>query len=221
VIGVAVVFVTVLASYAAAFRPEIAGSPAFWWTFGLPHAALAVFAIERMRRRGTLMERLTPRGGDISIGAITAILLLVASWAVRSKLAPAGTPRQGWLLLLFLQIGDPEAIQRSIVLTTVLCLIALAEEIIWRGYVLDELSDRFGQRRGWILTAVLYAAAALPTLFTLSVPGAGPNPLLVFAAFGCGIVWSFLAGRFGRLLPSAVSHVAFSYFSAVQFRWPV
>jgi membrane protease YdiL (CAAX protease family) len=221
VIGVAVVFVTVLASYTVAFRPSVAGTNAFWWTFGLPHLALAAFALVSMHRRGTLIERITPRGGDISIGAISALILLAGSWAARSSLAPAGTPRQGWLLLLFLQIGDPEEIQRSVALTTALCAIALSEEIVWRGYVLDELNERFGQRRGWILTAVLYAAAALPTAFTLSVPGAGPNPLLVIAAFGCGIVWTYLAARFGRLLPSAVSHVAFSYFSAVQFRWPV
>ena len=219
--GVAIVFFTVFASYLAAFRPELAGTNGFWWTFGLPHAALAIFALLRMHQRGTLLERLAPRGGDISIGAITALLLLAASWAARGALAPAGTPRQGWLLLLFLQIGDPEHLQRSVVLTSALCLIALAEEIVWRGYVLDELNERFGKRLGWVIAALLYAAAALPTAYTLRLPGVGPNPLLVFAAFGCGIVWTFLAGRFGRLLPSAVSHVAFSYFSAVQFRWPV
>ncbi|HEY3500171.1 MAG TPA: CPBP family intramembrane glutamic endopeptidase [Polyangiaceae bacterium] len=219
--GVAVVFVVVFASYAAAFRPELAGENAFWWTFGLPHAALALFAVDRMRRRGTLLERITPRGGDISIGAITALLLLAASWYTRPALAPAGTPRHGWLLLLFLQIGDPDDLQHSVVLTSALCLIALAEELIWRGYVLDELNERFGNRKGWIAAAALYALAALPTVYTLRVPGAGPNPLLVFAAFGCGLLWTFLAARFGRLLPGAVSHVAFSYFSAVQFRWPV
>ena len=67
-IGVAVVFVTVFVTYAVAFRPALAGTNAFWWTFGLPHAALALFALEHMRRRGTLGERLVPRGGDISIG---------------------------------------------------------------------------------------------------------------------------------------------------------
>jgi len=221
VIGVGVVFVTVFASYLAAFQPSLAGENGFWWTFGLPHAALALFALERLRRNGTLFARLTPRGGDISIGAITAILLLLASWYVRSSLAPSGTPRQAWLLVLFLQIGDPERLQHSVVLTSALCLIAVAEELVWRGYVLDELTERFGKRRGWLATAGLYALAALPTAYTLRVPGAGPNPLLVFAAFGCGILWTFLAARFERLLPSIVSHVAFSYFSAVQFRWPV
>jgi uncharacterized protein len=58
-------------------------------------------------------------------------------------------------------------------------------------------------------------------VYSLRDPVAGPNPLLVMAAFGCGLVWTFLAGRFERLLPSIVAHLVFTYFSAVQFRWPV
>lgn len=220
-IGVGVVFFVVFASYAAAFRPELAGEDAFWWIFGVPHVALALFAIDRMRRDGTLVPRVMPRGGDISIGAVTALALLAGSWYVRSELAPGGTPQQAWLLVLFLQFGDPERLQTSVLLTGALCLIVVAEELVWRGYVLNELTERLGKRRGWIATAGLYAAAALPTLYTLRVPGAGPNPLLVLAALGCGILWTFLAARFERLLPSVVSHLAFSYFSAVQFRWPV
>lgn len=219
-IGVAVVVGVVLASYAAAFRPELAGEPAFWWTFGLPHAALAAFAIHQLRREGKWLERLTPRGGDITIGALTALILLGASWAARAAITPAGSPRQSWLLRLYLQLGDPEVIQQSVLLTTVLCLIAFSEELVWRGYVLERANERFGERAGWIVTALLYALAALPTVYTLRDPSAGLNPLLVIAALGCGIVWSFLAARFRRLWPSVLSHVVFSYFSAVQFRWP-
>jgi membrane protease YdiL (CAAX protease family) len=221
VIGVGIVFFVSFVSCAVAFRPEFAGENAFWWSFGVPHVALALFAVDRMRRDGTLVPRIMPKGGDISIGALTALALLAASWYVRSKLAPGGTPQQAWLLVLFLQIGDPEHLQNSVILTGALCLIVIAEELVWRGYVLNELTERLGKRRGWIAAAALYAAAALPTLYTLRVPGAGPNPLLVLAALGCGILWTYLAARFERLLPSIVSHLAFSYFSAVQFRWPV
>jgi membrane protease YdiL (CAAX protease family) len=221
VIGVAIVFLVVFASFAAAFRPDLAGSDRFWWVFGLPHLALAIFASERLYRDGRLRERLTPRGGDISIGALTALALLAASWAVRASLTPTGSPRQAWLFWLYAQIGDPDRVQQSIILTGTLCGIAVAEEIIWRGYVLDRLTTRFGERRGWLLAAMLYALAALPTAYTLRDSVAGPNPLLVLAALGCGIVWTFLAARFKRLLPVIVSHVAFTYFSAVQFRWPV
>ena len=105
-------------------------------------------------------------------------------------------------------------------LTAALLLIAAAEEVIWRGMVLDLLSERFGSRRGWILAAFCYALASVPTIYALRDPVAGLNPLLVTAALGCGIIWSFLAARLGRLAPGLFSHLAFTYFTAVQFRWP-
>jgi membrane protease YdiL (CAAX protease family) len=214
-------FVVVTASYAAAFRPEFAGTPAFYWVFGIPHLLLATLAVRGFARDGTLKARLSPRGGDITLGALPGIALLVASWAAHAVLVPAGTPRQAWLLRLYLVLGDPDTLQHSVFLTSALALIVVCEELIWRGMVLDELSERFGNRRGFVFATLLYALAALPTVYALRDPVAGPNPLLVIAALGCGLVWTFLAGRFGRLLPSTVAHLVFTYFSAVQFRWPV
>jgi hypothetical protein len=66
----------------------------------------------------------------------------------------------------------------------------------------------------------LYGGATIPTAFGLYHPDAGLNPLLVIAALGCGLVWSFMAARLGRLPPVILSHMTFTYFSAVQFRSP-
>jgi len=214
-------FVVVTASYAAAFRLEFAGTAAFYWVFGVPHLALAALAVRGFLRDGTLKARLTPRMGDITLGALPGIALLVASWAARAVLVPAGTPRQAWLLHLYLVLGDPETLQHSVFLTSALAVIVVCEELIWRGMVLDELSERFGNRRAFVFAVLLYALAALPTVYALRDPLAGPNPLLLIAALGCGLVWTFLAGRLGRLLPSVIAHLVFTYFSAVQFRWPV
>lgn len=213
--------VVVTLTYALAFQLSFAGRAAFYWVFGLPHAALAVLAIQGFKRDGTLAQRLTPRGGDLSIGALVGLGLLMASWGARTLIMPAGSPRQAWLLHLYLVLGDPDTLQHSVVLTGALGLIVVAEELVWRGMVLDELTERLGTRRGWLVSALLYALAALPTVYLLRDSMAGPNPLLVIAAFGCGLVWTFLAGRLGRLLPSIVAHLVFTYFSAVQFRWPV
>ena len=219
--AVFIVFAVVTATYAAAFRPALADSATFYWMFGLPHLALAAFAAQRLAARGKLVPRVMPRGGDLSIGAIVGFGLLAASWGARSVLAPTGSPRQIWLLRLYLQLGDPDRLQHSVLLTAALCSIVLAEELVWRGFVLEELTERLGNRRGWVLAALLYALAALPTVYLQRDPVAGLNPLLVVAAFGCGMVWTFMAGRFGRLFPGVVAHLVFTYFSAVQFRWPV
>jgi membrane protease YdiL (CAAX protease family) len=210
----------VTAAMAYAFRFELAGTPWFWVTLGVPYAALAALALYRLWDDGTLVDVLAPRWGDFSLGFLTAALLLLSSWGARAILAPAGSPRLAWLFRIYAQVGDPDVVQKSVVYTTVLLLIVICEELVWRSLVLDELAQRFGSRRAWPLAALCYGLTALPTLYVLQVPTAGPNPLLVTAALGCGIVWSFLASIRGRLVPVIIAHGVFTYFSLVQFRWP-
>ncbi len=217
---VAICFVVSFGAAAFALRPSIAGSPAMWLGLALPYAALGALAIVRLRAMGELKARFRYRSGDMAIGALVGAGLLVASWWGRSTFAPQDTPEAGWLRLIYEQAGNPEVLQNSIVLTGVLLLIALLEELVWRGLVLTELTEKIGRRGAWPLAAVLYALVQVPTLWTLSTPEAGPNPLVIFAALGCGIVWSFLAARTRRLIPSMISHAIFTYFSATQFRLP-
>lgn len=203
-----------------AFRLEVAGSPWFWAALAVPYLALAAWALHKLWDEGTLADVLAPRWGDLSLGFLTAAVLLLASFGARAVLAPAGSTRLAWLVRIYAQIGDPDVVQRSIAYTSLLLLIVVCEELVWRSMVLDELTARFGSRRGWPLAALCYGVTALPTLFTLRDPLAGLNPLLVTAALGCGIVWSFLASIKGRLLPVVIAHGVFTYFSLVQFRWP-
>jgi hypothetical protein len=151
---------------------------------------------------------------------ILAAALLLLSWAVRLVVAPAGSIRQAWLFRIYLQIGDSESIKRSALLTVLILVIAACEELVWRGMVLTLLAERVGVRRAWPLAALVYSASLIPTAFGLADPAAGPNPLLLIAGLGCGLVWSFAAAKLGRLMPVIFSHMVFSYFSAVQFRWP-
>lgn len=214
------VVLAVALANAFAFRLDVAGSWKFWAGLGLPYAALAAFALYKLWDDGTLLDVLRPRWGDFSIGFVTAAVLLAGSWAARSVLVPTGTPRHLWFLRVYAQVGDADTVQRSLVLTLVLLGIALCEELTWRGFVLPAAEERFGPRSGWLVAALAYALAHLPTVFTLVDPVAGPNPLLLIAALGAGLVWTFTAKMTRRLPPVIVSHLAFSYFSVVQFRWP-
>lgn len=203
-----------------AFRLELAGTPTFWFALLIPHALLAVVAVKRLWDDGALLDVLGPRWGDLSLGVVTGALLLLASFGARAVLAPAGSTRLAWLFRVYAQVGDPDLVQRSVVYTSALFLVVICEELVWRSLVLDELTARFGTRLAWPLAALCYGLSALPTLYTLRDPLAGYNPLLVTAALGCGIVWSFLASIKGRLIPVIIAHAVFTYFSLVQFRWP-
>ncbi len=217
-----VILATLLLSAAAgfAFRPTLAGTGAFWAAVAIPNFLAAAWALHYLHREDLLFERLRPRGGDISLGALVGVGLLVASWAGRTTLVAAGTPQQAWLLNIYIQIGDPEVVQSSVLMTVLLLSVVLAEELFWRGWVLDACSKRVGPRRGWMLATLLYAATLLPTVVTLAAPLAGPNPMLFVAALFCGLVWTFMAHVIGRLPPVILAHAVFTYFSVVQFRLP-
>jgi uncharacterized protein len=210
----------ITATMAFAFRLELAGSPWFWVALGVPYLALAALALYRLWDDGTLLDVLKPRAGDVSLGVLSALVLLAASWGGRAVLAPAESPRLGWLIRVYAQIGDSDVVQKSPVYTAALLGIVVCEELVWRSMVQGELTQRFGTRRGWPIAALCYGFTALPTLYTLRVPFAGYNPLLVTAAVGCGLVWSFLASIKGRLLPVMIAHAVFTYFALLQFRWP-
>jgi membrane protease YdiL (CAAX protease family) len=180
----------------------------------------SAYALYRMWDEGTLKDILIPRRGDFALGAGAALVLLVATWAARAYIAPPGSPQQAWLAYVYLLIGDPNFLQRSIVLSAAVLLVACFEEIVWRVLVLDQLMQRLGARRAWPLSALLYGLALAPTAYTLRAEPAGLNPLLPLAALGCGLVWGFMGRLFGRLAPIAFSHMIFSYFTATQFRLP-
>ncbi len=201
-----------------ALRVSMAGKPEMWLVLGLAYAVLGGLGLGQLWDRHLLFERLRPRAGDVTIGAVVGLVLLIGSWAARSVLAPVDSPRHAWLLLIYLAIGDPNTIQRSLPITLTLLLIAVLDEIIWRGYVLDALGERYGPRRAFVYSVLLYGAAALPTVVTLRDAVAGPNPLWVLLALGTGLFWAFLARLIGRLPPGIISHLVFAYFSAVQFR---
>lgn len=208
------------AAMALAFRAAFAGSPAFWLALGVPYAGLAALAVLRLWRAGALLDVLAPRWGDFSFGVVAGGLLVLSGLAARAVLAPAGSTRIIWLLRIYAQIGNADAVQRSVVYTLALLAIVICEELVWRSLVLDELSERFGTRRAWPLAALFYGISALPTLVTLKDDVAGYNPLLVTAALGAGLVFSFLASIKGRLAPVIIAHGVFTYFSLMQFRWP-
>ena len=219
-IWVALVLVVSSASIAFAVSAPQTTPLSLWGPLALGYGALAGVALARLRVRGVLAKRLAPRWGDPSLGALSGLFLLAATWVGRSQLMPAGSSERVWLMQLYWLLGDPATLQRSVLYTLLVLFVPLCEELVWRGLVLEELRDRLGPRRAWPVAALLYALVAVPTAFTLAIPGVGLNPLLVLGALGCGLVWTFIANQSGRLPAAMLSHAAFTYFSATQFRLP-
>jgi membrane protease YdiL (CAAX protease family) len=218
VIIAALVLALGAAAMAVATRQDLSGTMFVFLVPAVPYAIFTVLAVLRMQREGTLSEKLRPRSGDLTFGAIVTVMLLLGAVAGRTVLAPHGSARVGWLIRVYQQIGDPDALQRHMVsVSLAVVVVASLEEISWRGLVFPALEDSLGTRRAWPATALLYAVAHLPTMFILRDPFAGPNPLVVIAALGCGLVWGLIVVRTGRLPVAIISHALFTLAIAIHF----
>jgi membrane protease YdiL (CAAX protease family) len=218
VLRIAVATALVAAAVTFAMQQNMSGSPVALLVLALPYAVLSVLAILYMKREGTLGERLRPKSGDLTFGALVTVMLFFAAIAGRKFLAPHGSVREAWVMRVYLQIGDPELMQQRVVgASLAIAAVAILEEISWRGLIYPLVEERLGTRRAWPVTAVLYAAAHIPTLILLRDPFAGPNPMVVLAALGCGLVWGLIVARTGRLPVAIFSHALFTWCVAVQF----
>jgi membrane protease YdiL (CAAX protease family) len=80
--------------------------------------------------------------------------------------------------------------------------IGSGEEIYWRGFIQRSFQARWGKGIAFLLTVILYTGVHLPT----------GNPVLVLAAFICGIYWSGLYWYTGSLVPVLISHMLWDPF---------
>jgi CAAX protease family protein len=210
--------ILVAASMSIAMRPGLSGSSLVLLVPGVPYTLLTILAVARMRKDGTLSEKLRPRSGDLTFGAIVTVMLFFGALAGRMFLAPHGSVREAWIMRIYLQVGDPEMLQHNVIVVSLaVCAVAALEEVSWRGFVYSALEERLGTRRAFPATAVLYSAAHLPTMVLLRDPFAGPNPLVMLAALGCGLVWGLVVARTGRLPVAIISHVLFTWGVVLQF----
>ena len=216
-----------------AFQLSRAGQPAFFLWIGVPTVVIAALGAVRAHGDGNLYRRssfdemsggggagwLNVRGGDFTRGFGAAALLFGGAYAAMRLVAPQGSDRESWLARLYLQIGDPTTLRKSVLLVVAaIIVIAVAEELVWRGLVISLLEERVGSSRAWVWAAVLYALAHVPTIWALRDPVAGLNPVVPAAALAAGLVWGYMARRFERLLPGIFAHVLFDWTVLMMFR---
>lgn len=86
-------------------------------------------------------------------------------------------------------------------------IIGPGEELFWRGFAQRVLSNRYGPVPGFFLAAGLY------TLIHI----ASGNPMLILAAFVCGVFWGWIYMRRGSLILNIVSHIVWDISVFVVF----
>lgn len=207
--SVLVAVVAVALGMTVALQQGFRGSAVPWFVMGGVYLGLAALAAVDLHRRGLLGQRFRIRPGDTSIGIVVGLVLCAGGALAQRMLAVEGSQGAIWL-------GDVHRFggnfQTNGLLIFVLFVICVCEETVWRGMVQDQLAA-WRPRSAPALTAVAYAASTSPSLLLLS-EGTAPNPLLVLAALGTGVVWSYARRAVPRLFPLIVSHLVFTYFMA-------
>ncbi|MGE5784559.1 MAG: lysostaphin resistance A-like protein [Myxococcales bacterium] len=213
-------FVTLVGAISSHFAslPEMAGQPRLWLYLMLPNLPLALLACLALWRKGRMKERLLPHRGDVFLGVLTAVVVVIATWSGRYLVMPHGSPREAWLARLYLQLGDPQLLETARWLPLALLLGPVLDEIVWRGWIQEILSEKLGPIRGLLLTSGFYAVTALPTALNLADPTVGANVLCPLLAIVGGLVWGYATHLSGRATPAMISHATFVYFSVMQFR---
>jgi membrane protease YdiL (CAAX protease family) len=178
---------------AALWAVVFALNPVNFWV-GITAATLIVAGFAVYAGRDELKGLFSHRTGMIMAGIAGAgflyVIFVIGSWASREILPFAGR-----------EIGSIYEIRdlapRWAVVLTLALVIAPCEEIFWRGYVQSSLAFRFGDVRGWLLMAAVYALVHVWS----------GNFMLVAAAFVCGLFWGYLFYRFKSLVPCLISHI--------------
>jgi membrane protease YdiL (CAAX protease family) len=88
--------------------------------------------------------------------------------------------------------------QGNLVLIGILLLFIIGpgEEIYWRGFIQKKVSEKFGENKGYIIAALLYAGAHITT----------GNFMLIIAALVCGLYWGWLYKKEKSIVPIIISH---------------
>lgn len=215
----AAIVATIAVAAHFAFQVERAGTVSFVVTMAAPTLIFAGYGLHKAWQDGILRSWFTVRSGDFSRGFAAAGVLFGLAYAASRIIAPVGSARESWLARLYLQLGDPSMLRKSVwFVVLVIVVMSVAEEVLWRGLVTTLLEERIGTTRAWVWSAVLYAIAHVPTVWGLRDPVAGANPFLPLAALGAGLLFGGMARRFERLLPSIVAHALFDWTVLMMFR---
>ncbi len=205
-----------------AFSPEFAGKVIPSTVMGIANAGISLVAIAYLWRTNPRVLRtwFRPGFGDVALGILFAVVMFGVTDLGQHVFAPAGSPREAWIVRLYLVIGDPALLRGKLGgVFVALVAICLSEEIVWRGYVRDRLSRVYSPTTATLGAAGLYALAHTTTLWALADPVAGGNPLVVLAALFGGLIWGGMTQRAGgRLVPALIAHVAFDWAVLVMFR---
>jgi membrane protease YdiL (CAAX protease family) len=185
--------------FALLFKFHRLGPLDFWWWMGLNVFLVAGlgFAADgdyAARLRSDLRTGFARKAGLGLVSAVVLYGLFAAGRLAALEIFPFAA--SGIASVYGLKTGA--GIARVALLVGL--LIGPGEEIVWRGFLQENLGRRLGRTGGLVLTALVYAGVHI---------GSG-NTMLVLAAAVCGVFWGLLYTAWRSPVLNAVSHTAWA-----------
>jgi membrane protease YdiL (CAAX protease family) len=173
--------------------------------------AAAVAVVASLALSSSVRASLRPTIRDVVVGSAIGVVLVVGTHLGYAVLAPH-LPGLGADVARLYGVAAVTPARLAVVI-----LIAVAEELLWRGLLLDALQQRRWLRwpvagldvPGVLVAAVVYGAAQ-----------AGPRSAwLVVAGVGLGVVWGLMGLRSRGLWMPMVAHLVWTL--TVLGAWPL
>jgi membrane protease YdiL (CAAX protease family) len=197
----------VASASAYAFAIDRAASPAIFAALGSAELAAAALGIYVLKADARLADAWAPRWGDLRNGFLAAVFAWAATTGLARLLAGVGD-FDAHLLRLYLQAG-PVGATPGVPFVLGVAAMAALEETVWRCLVPRALEAFVPPRLAWMLAAVLFAIAHMPSVSAMAVMGS-PNVLFPAASLGLGIFLGALAAATGRVVPGFFAHLLFN-----------
>lgn len=166
----------------------------FWIKITFSAALLAAVSLWLQPKRSKQF-RITPLA--IVIGLLSAVVLYLIFWLgkqVSEAIFPFADHQIGGIY----DMGEGTSIW--LIASLLLFVTGPAEEIFWRGYLQENLMQRFGPTPGWMLASAAYAIVHIWSF----------NFMLTGAAAVAGLFWGGLYRYSGNLMPVIISHAVWS-----------
>jgi membrane protease YdiL (CAAX protease family) len=163
-----------------------------WLATGL--AGAVAIALACFVDAPVLRKRLEPGLAPVALGLVTGLAMVAATFLLWPPLERAVPALGAALEHAYRPLHDWPGARSAI---PVIALVVTAEELVWRGVLIEHLETRSNGARRIALAAAIYASAQLAT----------GSILLVCVALACGAAWTALRLLTGSLLAPLLAHL--------------
>ena len=163
----------------------------FWGVMVAASGTLAIYGIASNKPNLRLLYTFHPKW--ILVGIVSAAILYILFFAgdkISAALFGFAPPQVAAIYGTKIQASP------TLIGALLFFWIGPCEEIFWRGFAQPRFAQRFGVRKGYIITSMIYAGIHVWAF----------NFMLFMAAIVCALFWGWMFLKYNSVWPGLISH---------------